>query len=247
LLEPQELLHWQLLWDSLRVNAADVEVMGNGIALPRAGSGSATHDVSITNRMAAFDGGAVTTQVGSARREVRSINDKAQDEFELEVLPGTTALVVRVTELTDPDADLDVFVFDCSGEECRAARTDGDPFGDESVFVERPAAGMWKVVVDAASVPSGNTFYRYLDVAFNPSYGTVGVADLPQDRTAGARWTTKAHTWIAPAAHEAGRVPYVALMVMGEQPGADPYVVTLQELTVDRRAETVTDRQGGLD
>jgi hypothetical protein len=226
--------------------ATDVAVMGDGFMRPGTASGSVTQDLWITNRMAAFDGSAVTTQVGSARHDLRHISDKQQEEFEVEVLPGTTALFARVTELSDPDADLDVFVFDCTGDECRAARTDGDPFGDETVFVENPAAGKWKIVVDAASVPTGDTYYRYLDVAFNPSYGTVGVADLPQERTVGARWTAKAHTWIAPAAHEAGRVPYVAVMVLGNQSGADPFLVTLQELMVDRGSETVTDQQGGL-
>jgi hypothetical protein len=96
-------------------------------------------------------------------------------------------------------------------------------------------------VVDAASVPSGMTFYEYLDVAFNPSYGNVGVADLPQERTVGARWTAKAHTWIAPAAHAPGRVPYVAVMVQGEGLGGDPFLLVLNELVADVVEETGAD------
>ncbi|MDE2876226.1 MAG: S8 family serine peptidase [Gemmatimonadota bacterium] len=179
------------------------------------------HQVWLTNRMAAFEGGAVTTAVGSARRGYHRIAAREQDVYEVEVLPGSEALMVKVGVVDAGAAagaarvDLDVYVFDCTGDECRAARVDGDPVGDEVVIVHDPAPGMWKVVVDAASVPEEGATYSYLDVVFNAAYGTVAVIDMPQERASGARWTTTSHGWAAMAAHAQGREPYLGVVVEG--------------------------------
>ncbi len=226
--------------------AADVEVVAAGMAAdngaPAAATaaGTGTHQVWITNRMASFTGGAVNTPVGSARREYNSIAPLGQQVYEIEVLPGSSALMVRTAvEHADAEgagaaaggaasADLDVYVFDCTGDECTGVRVDGDPVGDESVVVHDPAAGTWKVVVDAASA-TGDVFYEYLDVVFNPAYGTVSAIDMPQERAADARWTTTAHAWTALAAHGEGREPYLALVVEGRS-AATPYRVTIGEV-----------------
>ena len=197
--------------------AVDVDVVAAQMAADNGEtSGTGTHQVWVTNRMAPFTGAAVTTPVGSAHREYRSISAHEQHVYEMEVLPGSTALMVR-TQVDNADgADLDVYVFNCTEEACESVRVDGDPVGDESVVVHDPAAGMWKVVVDAASVPGdGGVGYTYLDVVFNPAYGSVSVIDLPQERASGARWTTTAQGWAAQAAHGEGRKPYLAVVVQG--------------------------------
>ncbi len=196
--------------------AVDVEVVAPEMAADNGEtSGTGTHQVWVTNRMATFTGAAVTTPGGSAHREYRSISAHEQHVYEMEVLPGSTALMVR-TEVDNADgADLDVYVFDCTGDACSAVRVDGDPVGDESVVVHDPAAGMWKVVVDAAGVPGDEVGYNYLDVVFNPAYGSVSVIDMPQERASGARWTTTAMGWAAQAAHGEGRRPYLAVVVQG--------------------------------
>lgn len=205
-----------------------------------------TYDLWITNQMAAFEGGAVSTPLGSARSETHEINDREQHVFEVEVLPGSTGLVARAFNTSDPEADLDVYVFDCTGDECTPARTDADPEGDESEFVSNPSAGTWKIVVDAASVPEGHTTYEYLDVVFNPSYGMVSVADLPQDRAEGTRWMTKAHTWVAGMTHEAGRAPYAALILEGRTGQGETFRVSLLELTKSRALISQDTHAGGI-
>ena len=101
---------------------------------------------------------------------------------------------------------------------------DGDPVGQESVTIQDPAAGLWKIVVDGADVPDSGAEYGYLDVAFNPTYGRVSTVDVPQERARGARWTVTAHSWIAPAAHDEGREPFLAVQVQGRK-GDEPYWV----------------------
>ncbi len=221
---------------------ATLTVSALAVEVAMAGSGEATsakdaaasptpavQDVWITNRMAGFTGGAMTTPMGSARSERRGIANQEQQIFELEVLPGSTALLARASHPSDSQADLDVFVFDCTGEECKAAQVDGDPVGDELVFVKNPAAGTWKVVVDGFSVPSDVTEYDYLDVVLNPAYGMTSTTDLPQDRTEGDRWLAKVNSWTAPAPHEAGRSSFRALLIEGTLDGGS-YPVSLLEL-----------------
>src|SRR5213078_3941747 len=98
-------------------------------------------------------GGLSSSPLGSARRERPTIRDKEQQVYEIDVPAGTVALMAHVAKPSDP-------------------------IGDESVVVQNPAAGKWKVVVDGWSVPSGSTTYDYLDVVFNPKYGMANVADV---------------------------------------------------------------------
>ena len=210
--------------------AVDVEVVAPEMAADNGEtSGTGTHQVWVTNRMAPFTGAAVTTPVGSAHREYRSISAHEQHVYEMEVLPGSTALMVRTQVDNAEGADLDVYVFDCTGDACSAVRVDGDPVGDESVVVHDPAAGMWKVVVDAAGVPDDEVGYTYLDVVFNPAYGSVSVIDMPQERASGARWTTTARGWAAQAAHGEGRRAYLAVVVRGGA-GESSYWVSTGEV-----------------
>src|SRR5438132_13774605 len=110
--------------------------------------------MTITNRMAAFNGSAVGYTMGSSRRERPTILDKQQQDYEIDVPAGSTSLTVRVSNPSDRAADLDVYVFNCTGKTCSNPQTDRvSPYSDEIVTVQNPAAGKWKVVVDAARVP----------------------------------------------------------------------------------------------
>ena len=163
----------------------------------------------------------MTTSAGSARTETLEITEGEQRVFELEVLPGSQALLVQLGHQSDAGADLDISVFNCTDEEegCRAAKVDGDPVGDERVLVTDPAAGTWKVVVDAFHVPSGTTSVGYMDAVFNPAYGAVNTTDGPQERKGGDRWLARVGTWLGHGAYEAGRRPFPALLIEGEASG----------------------------
>jgi hypothetical protein len=218
---------------TLTVTALATEVrVARGFSEHGAGEENPVEEVWITNRMGTFKGGAVSTPVATARRERLTIRDKEQLLFEVEVLPGSTALLARAFGATDAAADLDVYLFDCTSDEgeCRAARVDGDPEGDETALVLNPSAGLWKVVVYGSSVPSGSTEVEVLDAVFNPVYGMVSTTDLPQERASGARWMAKAHTWFAPAVHGEGRRPWAALLVEGVSGGGGTHVVALEPL-----------------
>jgi Subtilase family len=193
------------------------------------GNGPATQDVSVINRMATFKGALAGMEMGAARREHPVIRNGEQLQYEIDVPDGSSSLLVRAGDVADRAADIDVYLFDCTGKECRSPQTDSDPIGDEVVAVRNPSAGRWKVVIDGASVPSGSTTFAYLDVVFNPSYGAVIASDLPAEHKTGESWTAKAHTWLA-GPLPAGRQPFTALLLQGQLSGGVMFDFNLMEL-----------------
>jgi hypothetical protein len=74
----------------------------------------------------------------------------------------------------------------------------------ETVSVNNPAAGAWKVVVNAFDVPAGSTAYDYIDVFASPAFGSVTITDPAVLRASGESWSATA-TATANAAPATGR------------------------------------------
>ncbi len=199
-----------------------------------------TQPVSLTNRMATFMGSIASHMIGAARRERATIRHGEQRMYEIDVPEDARALLVRVGNTADAAADLDVYVLDCTGKECRNPQTDSDPVGDEIVTVENPAAGKWKVVVDGASVPSGSTTFDWLDVVFHPAYGTVTTTDVAQNRKMGDSWTAPTLAWLAGPLPE-GRRPFAGVLLQGRLPGGATFDLGVLDLG---RTEIATSSSG---
>ena len=217
--------------------AADVALAPAAATLALKSSGTAIESVSISNRLAAFNGRLVGLPLGAARRERPTIAHKQQLEYTIDVPAGSTSLLVRVSNVADRNADLDLYVVDCSGTTCRNAETDSDPIGDEIVTVQNPAAGKWKVIVDAPHVPAQSTSFDYIDVVFSPSFGVVNTADLSKERKSGDQWNAQTLTWIA-SALPTGREPFPAVQLQGQLTGGVTFPLSLLELTAGRTGTT---------
>jgi hypothetical protein len=217
------------------VSTASSQQDGNGPAAGAAGTGGgsaptrAARSVTVDNRMAVFTGGVVTHTLGSARHEQPTIREKEQRVFEIDVPAGATMLVAQASSFSDSGADLDLYAFDCTGERCRAARADGNTLGSEMVRIDNPAAGRWKIVVDAHRVPAGSTRFDYTDVVFGSTYGVAAAADQPVERAIGASWTVPTMSWHAAPVGE-GRVPYTGVVLEVQRQGGVPFRVFLGEL-----------------
>jgi len=123
----------------------------------------------------------------------------------VQVAAGSTSLRAAINSPSDPAADLDLFVYNCSTGTCVLAGQSADGDSDESVTIANPAAGAWLVLIDGYSVPAGTTSYNYLDVFVNAAFGSISVTDANALRPAGASWTVPGSV-TANAAPAAGRV-----------------------------------------
>jgi subtilisin family serine protease len=167
----------------------------------------------ITNEFGAFTGRAAGSTFGSAKIDRPTIANLAQQIRTVTVTAGSTALRATIGDPSDPAADLDLFVYQCTDEgddpatlagcTLRGQAADGD--SEESVTIASPTAGNWAVLVDGFAVPAGSTQYDYVDVFTNAAFGSVSVTDADALRPAGSSWTVPG-TVTANAAPAAGRV-----------------------------------------
>ena len=166
----------------------------------------------LATQFGAFTGKADGTPLGSARRERPTIATGAQQTYDVTVPPGTDSLRATIGRPSDPGADLDLAVLDCTSGTCAPAGSSAGGGAEESVTIDKPAAGHWQVVVDGYAVPSGSTQYDYLDLFTAPSYGQLAVTDSDALRATGSTWTVPG-TVTAEAAPGDGRVLYGQVLV----------------------------------
>ncbi len=162
----------------------------------------------LTNLLGAFTGRAVGGSMGSARIATPTIANHAVQNSDVTVPAGATSLRATIGSPSDPGADLDLFVYNCTSGTCVLAGQSADGDSEESVTIANPAAGAWRVTVDGFAVPAGTTTYKYIDVFFTTSpLGSITVTDTNMLRPAGATWTVPG-TVTANAAPGSGRVLY---------------------------------------
>jgi hypothetical protein len=211
---------WEVSVDTRRTSDADnapftltASVLGASVSpnpdtIPSATIGvPIARSYTITNLFGAFTGRAVGTTLGSARVGPFTIANLAQQTYPVSVTTGTTSLRATIGGPSDPAADLDLFVFNCTSGSCVLAGQSADGDSEESVTINNPAVGAWVVLVDGFSVPAGTTTYNYIDVFANPAFGSVSVTDANALRPAGASWIVPGSV-TANAAPAAGRVLY---------------------------------------
>ncbi len=96
----------------------------------------------ITNNAASFTGRAVGGNLGSAYADRTTISaGGAQRLIDITVPAGATRLEVRIGNPSDPQADLDLFLFNCTSGTCVQAASSASGSAEESVSVTNPAAG----------------------------------------------------------------------------------------------------------
>ncbi|PWR16795.1 serine protease [Micromonospora sicca] len=167
---------------------------------------------SLTSTLGSFTGRAVGGTLGSARQGQFTIGNRTVQEYDLTVTPGSTQMRATIGGTSDPAADLDLYVLNCTSGTCVEAGRSADGDSEESVTIANPAAGAWKVRVDGYSVPSGSTSYNYIDVFTNPAFGTVAVSDANAPRPSGTSWTVPGSVTVK-AAPATGRMLYGTVQV----------------------------------
>jgi subtilisin family serine protease len=159
----------------------------------------------LTNLFGTFSGRAVGSTFGSALLATPTIAVGAQQQRVVNVAPGSTSLRATIGSPSDPGADLDLYVYNCTTGTCVLAGQSADGDAEESVTISNPAPGAWVTLVDGFAAPTGSTSFNYVDVFTNPAFGSISVTDANAPRPANSQWTVPA-TVTANSAPAAGRV-----------------------------------------
>jgi subtilisin family serine protease len=191
---------------SLTTSILGASVSPNPDTIASATSGSPiARSYTLTNLFGDFTGRAVGSTFGSAKLDTPSIANGVQQQRLVNVTPGSTSLRATIGSPSDPAADLDLFVYNCTSGSCVLAGQSADGDAEESVTISNPAPGAWVTLVDGFAVPAGTTTFNYVDVFSNPAFGSISVTDSNALRPANSQWTVPA-TVTANSAPASGRV-----------------------------------------
>ena len=128
-------------------------------------------------------------RLGSALRATPTIANRHSATYDVTVTAGSTSLRATIGSPSDPAADLDLFVFNCTTGTCVLAGPDRGRrlrgVGHHRQPRRRRLAGRGRRLRGAG----GATTYDYVDVFVNPAFGGVAVTDANALRPAGATWT----------------------------------------------------------
>jgi hypothetical protein len=116
--------------------------------------------------------------VASVARERLTLSPKDSSVVrELMVDSGTTRLAVHLSQPSDPAADVDVHLFDCTSGRCERHVSAVFRGAEKELRVQDPRPGRWRIVIDPYDVPAGVTSVEYQDEIVNPKYGALTVVD----------------------------------------------------------------------
>jgi hypothetical protein len=194
----------------LRISVARVSIeSGAGDAPLKANE---ERSLRVNNALAGLEQGRLVGMVSEVRKIQGEMARGDRKVFEVNVPKGAGLLVADVRPLGTEQVDADLYLYDCSGEECFLQRTSRSYRPEERVFVQNPKPGHWKVILDAGAAQAGHMRYEYRDFYAVPDAGMIGVLDAPLDRAPGTRWQATIKSWLTRAIGE-GRSPAAVLYV----------------------------------
>jgi hypothetical protein len=148
-----------------------------------------SHNFTFTNLFGPFTGRAQGSALGSAFSNHTTLTAGGSPQiYEVQVASGSTSIRTQINHATDPNADVDLYLFNCTSGDCVLAGQSTSPTSNELITVNNPTAGTWIVLVDPFNIPSGSTELDYLDVFLNPVFGQVVVNDSNVLHPSGDVW-----------------------------------------------------------
>jgi hypothetical protein len=145
----------------------------------------------LQNVLAAFEGKAAAVGVASVGTETLSLMpEERMVERTIKVDPEAKRLTVRIRS-SDPAADLDLHLFDCTQGRCERRESVVFRSGEKELTVANPAAGEWRAVVTAHALPPGGARVEYAEAVVVPKYGELTVTDTASRRATEATWAAE--------------------------------------------------------
>jgi hypothetical protein len=231
----------------------DVRPPADSVESPQ--QNSQTLEISFLNRKGSFVGRTSADPLGSGYfdRPILTIDD-APRVYEIDVPPGTEMLRAQIGTPTDPQADLDLYLYECTpnrcgvyepllhhnckGNGCELKAFSVGPSTDEAVEVMNPNPGKWKVVIDPASLPGGKIECDYLDLFTHRAFGQIRSDEKAQPRTGAQSWKEQVKVSID-AVPEGGRSLLALINIVSDQNDIVGYTINstsnLTKIPIERR------------
>ncbi len=208
--------------DTLRPTGMDLDVRLVGVsvgdsstAMPEYGEcPNSSECLVVRNHFAEFAGAVVSSPLAGAREVSGTIHPGEMQVIDIEVPPGSTSVRAELLEAATLGADLDLYLFDCTGKRCEPRRSSNHAGVSGPVSFSDPPAGRWKVVVDAIAASSDAIAFRYRDLITNPMFGAVATSDFRAVRDVASEWRTAVSAWL-PCGRWAERLPLARFVVEG--------------------------------
>ena len=155
----------------------DASALGVDIEMPaRSVKAGQEYSAQMANRLANFNGRIEGLGLGSARTDRPTLGSELQQViYDLDVPKGTTRLEAVISDASDSLADVDLYLFDGSGESAYLAAYSVSDGSKKRVEVLDPKPGKWKVVVDPYRLPNGPIQISYRDTFYHDSFGKIEI------------------------------------------------------------------------
>ncbi|MGH9968714.1 MAG: PPC domain-containing protein, partial [Pyrinomonadaceae bacterium] len=128
--------------------------------------------ISFQNKLGSFTGGLAGGPLSSVFSALLTSNWRdGTVQYQIAIPPGSTKLGALVS--AGLSADIDLYLFDCTGKECVLKDFSNGAGSNERVEVAAPAAGSWKVLIDSFSHPRNEISFNYRDYFMHPAFGNI--------------------------------------------------------------------------
>lgn len=128
-----------------------------------------------TNSLAAVPSEVATLGLASVFAGDITFNTNEPREYEIDVVPGASRVGASVENIRGVAADVDLYLFDCTVQECTLRDFSTGTEGPNEVAVDSPAAGKWKVIVDLFTTADRRNRVQYRDYLLHSAYGRIDV------------------------------------------------------------------------
>jgi len=142
--------------------------------------------IAYTNTHGKFVGGISTVALASTFSVNGTMKRGEQMVYEMDVAPGAPRVGASLTADANTRADLDLYLFDCSGVQCVLRDFAVGDNSDAEVAVDSPTPGKWKIVIDPFLVPDQGVTYHYKDYFLHPAFGRVDSQEAKREVGPGA-------------------------------------------------------------
>lgn len=188
---------WQITVDNCNVLEAGVSrqrasfqvtasLLGVSFSSPPSTDTATRSEITYSNTHAKFTGGITNTALASTYSATRTIKAGEQVTYEIDVPPGAPTVGATLAANETDRADLDLYLFDCTGAQCILRDFSTESGSTGLVAVDAPAAGKWKVVIDAFVGPTQGVTYEYKDYFLHRAFGQIETSDGPREIESGA-------------------------------------------------------------